>query len=187
MNAVNLKYLEIQNFLTADSSRSILGFVSKLIFVNSLSKFPEGSKLVKSIRDSSSAKIDLNILCNICDSDIKKFFNDLTERAGPDFVFSEISEIVKVYKYEIGQKFSFHKDMDEVFDTKKSIFTLLIYLNSNYSGGRTTFRKEEIFATDLIEIEPEPGKALIFRHGVWHSSSPVTEGTKYVLRLDLLG
>jgi hypothetical protein len=75
---------------------------------------------------------------------------------------------------------------------ERSYLTLQLYLNGGEQlvGGDTTF-----LATDwpdggrLIEdvgVHPEPGRVLIFEHKLFHESSEVTRGRKYVIRTDVM-
>jgi hypothetical protein len=54
----------------------------------------------------------------------------------------------------------------------------MIYLNDNFNGGATTFN-------DLVVL-PKKGMALVFYHYFEHEGAEVTEGTKYVLRTDIM-
>jgi len=54
----------------------------------------------------------------------------------------------------------------------------MIYLNDDFKGGETKFN-------DLI-VAPKKGTALIFYHYLEHEGSEVIEGTKYVLRTDIM-
>jgi len=60
----------------------------------------------------------------------------------------------------------------------ESRLTFMVYLNDDYSGGDTLFNH--------VFIRPEQGMALLFIHEQKHESTPITAGTKYVLRSDVL-
>lgn len=59
-----------------------------------------------------------------------------------------------------------------------SFSTFMIYLNNNFKGGETTFSNNI--------ITPVTGMAIIFLHSLEHSGNPIIEGTKYVLRTDIM-
>jgi len=62
----------------------------------------------------------------------------------------------------------------------RSRLTLVFHLNEEFEGGATDF-------PELGErVVPATGRALIFQHRVLHSAMPVTRGTKFVLRTDIL-
>ena len=54
----------------------------------------------------------------------------------------------------------------------------MIYLNDDFTGGETTF--------DDVSIQPKTGTALCFIHEQKHEGTPVIEGTKYVIRTDVM-
>ncbi|TQF70625.1 2OG-Fe(II) oxygenase [Pseudoalteromonas luteoviolacea] len=91
-----------------------------------------------------------------------------------------LSPKFRFYRYLAGQKFNMHKDGRQKVDGHPTMMTLLIYLNDNYDGGRTTFRQ------DNIEVMPKTDKALLFEHHLWHQGAKVYAGCKYILRTDVI-
>ena len=85
---------------------------------------------------------------------------------------------LRFYKYSPGQRFKMHKDGPWTEAGLTSQLTLLVYLNEGFSGGDTSFRE--------FTVQPRTGSALLFIHDTWHEGTAVTEGTKYVLRSDVL-
>jgi hypothetical protein len=53
-------------------------------------------------------------------------------------------------------------------------------LNEGFSGGETDFPEQS------RTIVPKTGESLLFQHKLLHAGKPVTDGTKYVLRSDVL-
>ncbi|KAL7283524.1 hypothetical protein ACG7TL_002957 [Trametes sanguinea] len=102
---------------------------------------------------------------------------------------------IRLYKYTQGQYFGPHYD-DSVRDSEtgaKSEWTLLIYLTGSQDGvegGETLFYKDQKGKPRETIVPPlTRGTALLHRHGqdcLLHEGSPVTKGTKYVLRSDLM-
>ena len=91
-----------------------------------------------------------------------------------------LNEMFRVYKYTKGQRFKMHKDGSYIRNENEySLYSLVIYLNANFRGGQTSFRK-------LFSVIPEQGKALLFAHPLRHEGKEITEGTKYVLRTDVM-
>ena len=84
--------------------------------------------------------------------------------------------------------FQAHEDGSYVTPNGKemSFYTLHLYLNSNPGGGgATTFHSD--FLDREINVEPKPGRVLIFQHrGLLHSGADVIRGTKYTMRTDLM-
>lgn len=94
----------------------------------------------------------------------------------------------RLYEYTAGQFFDWHQDGSYCdSETVFSQFTLMIYLNDGFEGGGTSFA--DVFyprAFQDFTIRPETGKALLFHHPLSHRGDPVVQGTKYVLRTDVM-
>lgn len=91
---------------------------------------------------------------------------------------SGLPQDLRFYRYTPGQRFKMHKDGPWHEDGLSSRLTLLVYLNDGFSGGSTDFRE--------FQVTPVPGTALLFIHDTWHEGSAVTQGTKYVMRSDVM-
>ncbi len=92
-----------------------------------------------------------------------------------------LNERLRFYRYTAGQSFSPHTDGYYLRDNgERSLLTLLLNLNDNFSGGETRFLETEQLIT------PQQGQAMIFSHELWHEGLPVTAGYKYVLRTDVM-
>ena len=91
-----------------------------------------------------------------------------------------LNELFRFYRYIPGQRFKAHREGSYIRNEKEaSFYTLLIYLNEGYKGGETRF-------DNGITVEGSQGMALIFLHSLKHEGCVVTEGTKYVLRTDIM-
>lgn len=93
----------------------------------------------------------------------------------------------RVYRYD-GEKqhfFALHYDAsyDKIPGVEQSWVTLLIYLNEEFEGGETSFQ-----GTDGdYDLVPKTGKAaMMTQHNYLHQAQRVTNGTKYVLRTDVM-
>ena len=62
-----------------------------------------------------------------------------------------------------------------------TLFTVLVYFNSDFSGGETRFMEQ---LEDVIV--PKPGLVAIFQHKIRHEGCEVLSGTKYALRTDAI-
>lgn len=89
-----------------------------------------------------------------------------------------LPDTVRFYRYGPGQRFKMHRDGPWEFEGHRSRLTLLVYLNDDYEGGATSFRK--------FHIKPKTGTLVLFEHSTWHEGMVVESGTKYVLRSDVL-
>jgi hypothetical protein len=91
------------------------------------------------------------------------------------------NERFRAYKYEPGQRFAPH--FDGCFARnhyERSELTLMVYLNEGFGGGATRFLDYG------LEVTPKTGMALLFQHRILHEGCEVTQGTKYVLRSDIM-
>jgi predicted 2-oxoglutarate/Fe(II)-dependent dioxygenase YbiX len=94
---------------------------------------------------------------------------------------------IRFYRYGKGQRFGRHVDESvEAFPDGVTKYTLLIYL-SDLMGGETVFYNHR--GRQVVAVCPKPGRVLLHRHGdecLEHEALPVVEGTKYVLRSDVI-
>lgn len=90
-----------------------------------------------------------------------------------------VNERFRIYRYERGQAFRWHRDGAFGRAGEISRHTVLIYLNHGFGGGGTEMRGGDA-------VEPHTGRALVFDHRIEHQGAPVTSGVKYVLRTDLM-
>ena len=97
-----------------------------------------------------------------------------------DYTVTGLNEMFRIYKYTKGQRFKMHRDGSYQRNKKeRSFFSFIIYLNDDFEGGETDFRK-------LFTIKPEEGSALLFHHPYRHEGKEILLGTKYVLRTDIM-
>lgn len=95
----------------------------------------------------------------------------------------------RFYRYDPGQRFRPHEDGSVTVGSLVSHFTLLIYLNDDFSGGDTNFYTPRMRGTKSIivdSVKPVVGDALIFQHEWRHEGEEILSGRKYVLRTDIL-
>ena len=87
-----------------------------------------------------------------------------------------------------------HFDVTTTVCGRTSLLTVLIYLNdgdgTDFGGGETHFidhvNSKGAGSHALTTIAPRSGKVVVFKHNLFHSLAPLTFGTKYVLRTDVL-
>lgn len=90
-----------------------------------------------------------------------------------------LNEQFRFYKYSTSQRFKRHIDgRFKRNEIEESRITFMIYLNEDFEGGETKF--------DELTIAPKTGTALCFIHEQKHESLPIKQGTKYVLRSEVL-
>jgi len=92
-----------------------------------------------------------------------------------------LNERLRFYRYGAGQNFGPHTDGYYLRDNgERSLLTMIIYLNSDYSGGEAFFLESERL------IAPQAGTLLLFTHTLWHEGRAVTAGLKYIMRTDVM-
>jgi predicted 2-oxoglutarate/Fe(II)-dependent dioxygenase YbiX len=92
-------------------------------------------------------------------------------------------------RYRGGQRFCVHRDGAYVPHAgARSLLTCQLYLNdaASFEGGRTRFYAARDGSAIFGAITPEVGAAIVFDHDLWHDGEPVTAGTKYVMRTDVM-
>ncbi|KAI8921974.1 hypothetical protein DFJ77DRAFT_5872 [Powellomyces hirtus] len=81
----------------------------------------------------------------------------------------------------------------DLYKDRRSKLTFLVYLNDDFEGGSTTFftPAARTGTLDAWPVTPRTGSVLCFPHGdakgaLLHEGSRVTQGTKYIIRADVL-
>jgi len=90
-------------------------------------------------------------------------------------------------KYIIDGGLDIHCDGNAFDEDKTSTYTIIIYLNDDYQGGRTIFVDDydEEDITNQHIIQPKQGLALILKQDLLHYAEKIHNGCKYILRGDL--
>jgi hypothetical protein len=120
---------------------------------------------------------------------LKQLTDELTcfSRRSPPYRPVGFNPNVRFYKYTKGHAFGKHVDgLNRVPGIGQTEITILIYL-SQCQGGATRFYPPR--TREPIAFDPEPGTMLLHVHGdqcLEHEADPVMDGTKYVLRTDMV-
>jgi prolyl 4-hydroxylase len=165
----------IENYLSPALCQHYIAMGEEIGFAPSEVNFQGGSRRAEDIRNNDRVIFDDPALAA-----------SLFERASallPAYIgnwkLSGFNERFRYYRYGPGEYFKWHRDgsfaksPDEV-----SCLTFMIYLNGDFEGGATEFKTE--FVT------PMEGTALVFPHKLPHQGVDVINGTKYVLRTDVM-
>jgi hypothetical protein len=92
-----------------------------------------------------------------------------------------LNERLRFYRYTAGERLGLHRDgFYQRANGEQSLWTLMVYLNQDFTGGATYFAREQ------LSVIPQTGLALVFPHYFWHEGRPVAAGRKYVLRTDVM-
>jgi len=90
-----------------------------------------------------------------------------------------MNERFRYYRYRPGERFAWHSDAPfRRSNGEVSQLSFIMYLNDDYTGGETAVMKSV--------ITPKRGMALVFLHELLHEGRPVSAGTKYVMRTDVM-
>jgi 2OG-Fe(II) oxygenase superfamily len=101
-------------------------------------------------------------------------------------------EKIRLYRYAAGgQRFGKHVDESNPGERPgtRTALTVLIYLNGNCEGGETVFYRGVVGNSEAVRFRPTAGALLWHGHGqhcLVHEALPVSRGTKYILRTDVL-
>ena len=167
----------VEKFLTQEECKGFIDFSEKLGYKESLIRSKDGEVLNKDIRDNDRVIWDNPQVAAQLWALVKDMMPDDIDGYEP----LGLNERLRFYRYKDGQQFKPHIDGPyKRSETEKSKITLLLYLNEDFVGGNTTLVLEG------EEIEPKEGMLFLFEHKIMHCGRPVTEGTKYVLRTDVM-
>ncbi|MCH2235602.1 MAG: 2OG-Fe(II) oxygenase [Crocinitomicaceae bacterium] len=167
---------EIENFLTPIECDEFLDRFENETFEEAKVNIDGNQIMRKSIRNNDRILFFDNNLAEEMWSKVSSF---VPEELGL-YKSIGLNEMFRVYKYSAGQRFKMHMDGSyKRNEREQSFYSFLIYLNEDFSGGETEFRKLGI-------VEPKKGNALVFRHHNRHEGKEVKSGKKYVLRTDIM-
>ena len=165
----------IENFLTNQECEDLIFFSEQRGYQEAKVSLSSGAKMMKDIRNNYRLMYDDVKLANNYWEKLKDTCPDNLE----DNKAFGLNEQFRFYKYESNQRFKRH--IDGRFrrnENEESRITFMVYLNNDFTGGETKF--------DDLTIIPQRGMALCFIHEQKHEGCPVNEGTKYVIRTDVM-
>ena len=135
----------------------------------------EGAKMIKGIRNNYRLMyFDIEMADKFWER-LKPYCPEKIE----EVVAVGLNEQFRFYKYQLDQRFKKHVDgRFKRNDQEESRITFMIYLSDDFTGGETAF--------ETLSIKPKTGAALCFIHELKHEGCQLTNGTKYVLRSDVM-
>ena len=167
----------VEEFFTPEECKGFIDFSEKQGYEESLIRTREGEVMNKEIRDNDRVIWDNPQIAE----QIWEMVKDMWPADIDGYEPIGLNERFRFYRYKDGQQFKPHVDGSfRRSETETSKITLLIYLNEDFEGGNTTLVLEG------EEIKPKEGMLFLFEHRIMHCGRPVTEGTKYVLRTDVM-
>lgn len=108
---------------------------------------------------------------------------------------------MRVLRYDAkdNDRFDAHFDattyVPGISNQRRSLITVLVYLNNgdgvDFEGGETFYFQhskpgEAIKYEGAAKVVPKTGSVVVFEHDLFHSGAVVTNGTKYIMRTDIL-
>lgn len=165
----------LDNFLTDKECDDLIIFSEQKGYEEATVSLRSGAKMMKNIRNNYRILYKDEHLA-------QKYWKTLQHSCPKeldDYEAIGLNEQFRFYKYDPAQRFKKH--MDGRFrrsENEESRITFMIYLNDDFEGGETQF--------DSITITPKRGSVLCFIHEQKHEGRPLTIGSKYVLRTDVM-
>jgi predicted 2-oxoglutarate/Fe(II)-dependent dioxygenase YbiX len=184
-------------YWSADNVATIAGFLSAAecddyIRLGEATGFEEapittsrGMMMMKDVRNNDRVMIDDPARALAL---YQRLSDDLAPRFQRTWTRVAFNERLRLYRYDIGQQFDWHRDgYFQRPNGERSFFTFMVYLNDDFDGGATSFSDDGFgFPGGMLRITPAKGMGLLFHHPILHRGDPVTTGHKYVLRTDVM-
>jgi predicted 2-oxoglutarate/Fe(II)-dependent dioxygenase YbiX len=184
-------------YWSADNVATIAGFLSAAecddyIRLGEATGFEEapittsrGMMMMKDVRNNDRVMIDDPARALAL---YRRLSDDLAPRFQRTWTRVAFNERLRLYRYDIGQQFDWHRDgYFQRPNGERSFFTFMVYLNDDFDGGATSFSDDGFgFPGGMLRITPAKGMGLLFHHPILHRGDPVTTGRKYVLRTDVM-
>jgi hypothetical protein len=99
--------------------------------------------------------------------------------------YHSINPRFRCLKYdEPSHHFEPHCDGCYSTENHMSMITILIYLNENYEGAKTSLHSDE--ETIINQIIPKTGMVYLMDQEIFHSVPNLISGTKYAIRTELM-
>lgn len=112
--------------------------------------------------------------------------SELVDAEGSRHRLVGLNERFRLCRYAGGQSFRIHQDGAHApRPGVRSRLTVQVYLDDGFRGGRTRFYRGRR-GDSLGAVTPRAGTAIVFDHDLWHDGEAVTDGTKHVMRTDVL-
>jgi len=169
----------LHEFLSPDECQELIDLSEGLGYDDAPITTRAGFVMRKDIRNNDRVMLDD---AELAGTFYRKALAELPARFIGGKVVCGLNERLRFYRYRLRQRFARHSDgYFERENGERSRYTFMIYLNDDFTGGETIFSE-----SDRIVVKPLQGSALIFYHHQLHEGAEVTEGTKYVVRSDVM-
>ena len=114
---------------------------------------------------------------------------------------SGLNRRVRVLRYDAddNDRFEPHFDATTRIKDQTSLLTVLVYLcdgeGVDFEGGETLYLDSHVSSlnkalntddTGCTKVTPRRGDVVVFEHDLYHSGAPLNNGTKFVMRTDIM-
>eukprot|EP00924_Labyrinthula_sp_SR-Ha-C_P013724 augustus_masked-scaffold_5-processed-gene-11.32-mRNA-1 protein AED:0.13 eAED:0.14 QI:0/0/0/1/1/1/3/0/676 len=202
----------IDNLLSAKECEFLVTQAEELGFT-----FWHEDRSNKTFRNAETVEIQHKLLSSIIWQRLKPFLEHFTtlslnisEEETPDRFQRDIkgkwnakgtNEHILFAKYDEGGYFSPHTDgYDIVSFDKRSMYSIVLFLNETEKGGGTRFynenQKDNLIVEDGrvkgkkefidFEVESKVGRCVVFFHNIMHEGIEIEKGVKYIIRSDIM-
>ena len=189
------RLMAIPNFFTSEECNDMIKRCND--FKNLEDEYPKEYRNASRelITDKEFAKLIFERLKETIDLDaIGKLITPYGLDSRGEWKACGINEMMRLSKYEPGEYFKIHTDGQfRRSEHERSIYTLLIYLNQDFKGGETRFYNDPTKTDSDFEeysllhtLKPSLGQLALFNQDFYHEGCPVTKGTKYILRTEIM-
>lgn len=176
-----MEYFTEDNFITEKEAKALLSYYFKTVGsfehmndhnLDHMDKAsgepgPEGE------RNVSFNPVDRNLRC-LAEKTIAKVLQKTCKKYNEEYLFPSYASIMYT---ETGRGMDDHDDKYGNGDEYEPDYTVIIYLNDDFTGGETYVGTKE----NRDYIKPRTGKLLAFDSAKIHGVNTVTEGSRYVL------
>jgi len=187
------KVLALKKVLSTDECKKYIEMCEKKGFKQATINVGQQTVQKEEIRNNDTVIIyDKELAVLLWERVKEELHTEFSTTEDDDTQALALSDHFRFYRYEKGQRFVRHYDGYEygsmVYTTTQNKpqpkLTFLVYLNSDFEGGKTTFFNSK--GKEILGVSPEPGMGLVYTQKLLHEGSVVAQGRKYVLRTDIL-
>lgn len=192
------KIFTVAQVLSVEECKEYIAMTENIGYQDAPVSFSTGAVVVPEIRNNRRVMIDDEQISQTLWQKVKNYVPSVLDNRQA----VGLNERIRFYRYKPGQRFAPH--MDGYFEREngeRSLWTFMLYLNQDFSGGETIFFSAEEYLNKLkvknlkpkdqsylvgATVVPQTGSALFFQHQLPHEGAEVKVGCKYVLRTDVM-
>lgn len=179
----------IEQMLSQAQCNALLGLAESRGFAPTAGSYPPG------YRNNDRLVWDDAALAGDMFARLKAHLGAYTDALGHTWRPVACNPRFRFCRYSHGQAFTIHRDGPYIATdvrrdapARRTWLTVQVYLNGQESfvGGHTRFYASAAGGDPTQVFTAQTGMAIVFEHSLWHDGEAVPEGTKYVMRTDVL-